>query len=218
MTYNWDFGDWYSGSDTATGAAATHTFTAAGSYSVSLNVTDDDGATHTAWLTVTATTASDTDGDTLPDDWELLYYTPVTLNDQWSDDDFDDCSQECEYNYGLDPFNPDTDADGMMDGWELPLCRDPNNASPTATLNPCPAIDTDGEGLADHEEINGFTVSTTINGVAVNLSITTDPLNPDSDGDGLDDYEEARIFFTDPMDSDTDGDGINDGDDANPLN
>lgn len=41
--------------------------------------------------------------------------------------------------------------------------------------------------------------------------------NQDSDGDGLNDYEELYIYHTDPFDSDTDNDGESDGDDDHPL-
>ncbi|MHA1532571.1 MAG: hypothetical protein ACTSR6_11285, partial [Candidatus Heimdallarchaeota archaeon] len=44
----------------------------------------------------------------------------------------------------------------------------------------------------------------------------TNPLNPDTDGDGILDGEETSIgvdgFLTDPTNPDTDGDGYNDGD------
>ena len=40
----------------------------------------------------------------------------------------------------------------------------------------------------------------------------TNPNNPDTDGDGLTDYEEIYILGTDPLKKDTDGNGINDGD------
>jgi hypothetical protein len=39
----------------------------------------------------------------------------------------------------------------------------------------------------------------------------TDPNDPDSDGDGLEDGEEAAIDGTDPNNQDTDGDGLADG-------
>ena len=49
----------------------------------------------------------------------------------------------------------------------------------------------------------------------------TDPNNPDTDSDGLDDYYEVRIYKTDPLNPDTDGDGYSDGDEVkngyNPL-
>ncbi len=44
---------------------------------------------------------------------------------------------------------------------------------------------------------------------------TTDPQNPDSDGDGLLDGEEVNTHGTDPMNPDSDGGGMNDGDEVN---
>jgi hypothetical protein len=39
----------------------------------------------------------------------------------------------------------------------------------------------------------------------------TDPLNPDTDGDGLSDGDEVNVYGTDPLNPDSDGDGLNDG-------
>ena len=43
---------------------------------------------------------------------------------------------------------------------------------------------------------------------------TTDPFNPDVDGDGLKDGEEVKLHQTDPFKTDTDGDGVFDGDEV----
>ncbi len=45
--------------------------------------------------------------------------------------------------------------------------------------------------------------------------IGTDPLNPDTDGDGLKDGQEVNKYKTDPLNQDTDGDGLNDGAEVN---
>ena len=55
--------------------------------------------------------------------------------------------------------------------------------------------DDDGDGLTNSEE----------------AALGTDPDNPDTDGDGLSDYLEVRVFGTDPLNPDTDGDGHPDG-------
>lgn len=53
VRYDWDFGD----GTTATGVTVTHTYARAGSYLVSLTVTDNQGATNTATRTVTVSEA-----------------------------------------------------------------------------------------------------------------------------------------------------------------
>ncbi len=57
------------------------------------------------------------------------------------------------------------------------------------------ASDKDGDGLTKREE----------------QEIGTDPNNPDSDGDGLQDGEEVRVYITDPLNPDSDADALKDG-------
>jgi len=57
------------------------------------------------------------------------------------------------------------------------------------------AVDSDGDGLTDVEE----------------LALGTDPHNPDTDNDGLTDGEEVKTYKTDPLNPDTDYDGLKDG-------
>jgi outer membrane protein OmpA-like peptidoglycan-associated protein len=61
-----------------------------------------------------------------------------------------------------------------------------------------PDDDKDGDGLTRSQE----------------KALGTDPLNPDTDGDGLLDGEEVNIYGTDPLNPDTDGDGLSDGDEV----
>jgi len=58
--------------------------------------------------------------------------------------------------------------------------------------------DKDHDGLSDEEE----------------KELGTNPNNVDSDGDGLFDREEVKVYKTDPLDKDTDGDGFLDGDEV----
>ncbi len=67
--------------------------------------------------------------------------------------------------------------------------------------------DSDADRLSDEAEID----------------LGTDPNDPDSDDDGLSDWDEVQVFGTDPLDPDTDGDNLSDGDEVqlymtNPLN
>ena len=50
-------------------------------------------------------------------------------------------------------------------------------------------------------------------GIAIASLIHTDPMKADSDGDGLNDYDEVITYHTDPLKADSDGDGLSDGSD-----
>jgi hypothetical protein len=114
----------------------------------------------------------------------------------------------------------DTDADTWFElcndytGIHGPDCNDGNAAiypnAPEACDdldNQCPGnegygtvdegcvVDSDGDGLTDSEEI----------------AIGTDPNDPDSDDDGLEDGYEYDTLHTDPTSWDSDGDGLPDG-------
>ena len=63
-SYSWDFGD----GETASGVKPTHSFTAAGVFTINLTVTDNDGLTDNA--TTTATILLDSDKDGIDDETE----------------------------------------------------------------------------------------------------------------------------------------------------
>ncbi|MGK0184271.1 MAG: hypothetical protein ACI9R3_000037 [Verrucomicrobiales bacterium] len=114
----------------------------------------------------------------------------------------------------------DTDADGLLDVWEVAYFGDLSatagangdgdaltNAQEFAASTSPQSSDTDEDGLMDHVETGtGVFVSATNTG--------TDPLAPDTDGDGLGDGREVRVITgsvaTDPNRFDTDGDGDSD--------
>jgi predicted flap endonuclease-1-like 5' DNA nuclease len=171
-----------------------------------------NNTTFTMWANSSTTSSTwnftievleDTDGDGLPDELPEDYIGGTLIED--TDDDNDGISDAVELDNGTNPLNPDTDGDGMCDG-EIPSTYfDPNcvagpDAFPTDpsgdtdtdgdgdpdTLNPPsnsdPALiedlDDDGDGLEDVNETNdGSYDGPTDTG--------TDPLNPDSDFDGV---------------------------------
>ncbi len=153
-----------------------------------------------------------------PEVWALPI--PVVIPKSGDEDsDHDGLTDDEEYEYGTDPNNPDTDADGLLDGEEVkkyktnPLKKDTDgdwltDGEEVKQYHTDPLEkDTDGDGLTDGEEV---------------LRFHTNPLVPDTDGDGLTDAEEVKQYKTDPNNADTDGDGLSDGDEVrryktNPL-
>jgi hypothetical protein len=79
----------------------------------------------------------DSDGDGLPDGWELQYgldpHNPDTdgdlIIDTDEDEDVDGLSNHDEFIYGTDPNNPDSDGDGVNDGDEVAQGSNPNDGS-----------------------------------------------------------------------------------------
>ncbi|MBQ4537716.1 MAG: cellulose binding domain-containing protein, partial [Lachnospiraceae bacterium] len=112
------------------------------------------------------------------------------------DSDGDGISDAAELRLGFDPYSVDTDGDGMPDGYELytlyPVLLDKGYPEEAGML---PEDDYDEDGLNNLEE----------------YLANTHPGNADTDGDGLDDYEEIHTYETKPDSTDTDGDGLNDG-------
>lgn len=156
----------------------------------------------------------DSDGDSLPDGWEVTHdLDPLDPADGNEDSDGDGLSNGREFFWRTDPLTPDTDEDGLEDGTEVTgftITVDGNERR--ATSNPRLA-DSDNDGLDDLAEREG---EATVNGTQVEFN-QTHPLLPDTDGDGLgDDIEVTRTYGDDdrrldPTQSDTDNDGLDDG-------
>lgn len=115
----------------------------------------------------------------------------------------------------------DTDGDGLLDYMELISGTDVNN------------VDTDGDGLSDAQELyitktNPLQYDSVITGISDadvdldadglsnrwELELGTNPLEADTDEDGLTDGDEVMIYFSNPLVADTDGDTLSDGDDV----
>jgi hypothetical protein len=87
----------------------------------------------------------------------------------------------------------DTDKDGLFDYFEQGVTH-------------AYKVDTDGNGVADgSEDADGDGLSN-----IAEQSRGTNPLEADSDGDGLGDYEEVYTYQTNPTKYDTDGDNLSD--------
>lgn len=172
----------------------------------------------------------DTDGDGLPDGWEISQGldprdngsskdvdSDTPINDDGEnipgfpngsegdkgDPDNDGLSNIDEFNAkdilgsSLDPRNPDSDYDGMYDGWEmehrvfsLVLAKYTLNAT-----DPTDApLDPDVDGLTNLQE----------------FLAGTDPNKLDTDDDGISDLQEVLYHGSNPRSNDTDMDGLSD--------
>ncbi|MFU8849072.1 MAG: hypothetical protein ACNA77_10210 [Opitutales bacterium] len=180
---------------------------------------------------------TDSDGDGIPDAWKIQYFGSIDHPDAGAadDPDGDGLTNFQEFELALDPTNPDSDGDSLLDGGNIVVTSaDPRHAAFAAA----------GIYFTDDGAERSFYGED---------HFGTDPLNPDSDGDGLADgdsitvasddprYAEwaelglifsdqgaQRTFFgeiafgTDPANPDTDSDGLLDGEEVqlgtNPLN
>ncbi len=143
----------------------------------------------------------DTDGDGLIDGAEIkLKHDPKVKDFNLGnvDSDKDGLTDDEESFLGTDPNKSDTDEDGVSDLGEIDSGTDPLTSDEWPEVEREVLNDTDQDQLFDEIEI----------------TLGTDPKKADTDSDELNDYEEARLFFTDPFNPDTDGDGYKDGEEV----
>ncbi|NHJ03873.1 MAG: hypothetical protein EAX90_03555 [Candidatus Heimdallarchaeota archaeon] len=177
---------------------------------------------------------SDTDKDGLDDAEELKPGIDGHVTDPTNEDsDFDFLLDGEEYSYNTNPLIEDTDGDNFLDGNETeywlqfpfgPLADLDNDGIPNIR-DP----DSDGDSLWDGNEYYGLLIrdyesypyrkDSDYDGIFDNVEISlymngyiTDPMNPDTDGDGLTDYAEIYdlTYQTNPENPDTDNDGLDD--------
>lgn len=138
-------------------------------------------------------TYPDTDGDGLPDNYEIMVGTDIRKPDTDGDGLTDyqeviltltDPLVVDSFTEGVSDADADCDEDGLTNAEEIALGTDPRMA------------DTDKDGLSDSDEVNEY---------------NTDPLNADTDGDGVKDGDEIA-YGLDPNKQDTDEDGVSDAD------
>jgi len=176
--------------------------------------TDGDSASTPVTGTLLSFIVNDTDGDGLPDEWELLHTNQASPTSLAPGDDLenggagDGLTNLEEYLLGTDPNDPDTDDDALLDGVETNTgIWVSGSDTGTDPLND----DSDGDGLLDGAESNS--------GTFVDASDTgTDPLDADTDADGLSDGIETNsgVFVdasnpgTHPLLADSDSDAAED--------
>ena len=139
----------------------------------------------------------DTDGDGIPNWYELENGMDPNTNDASLDLDGDGLSNIEEFELGTKASLADTDGDGVSDYQEVKI-------SGTSAVN----VDTDNDGLSDYQELMVF---------------FTDALSIDTDGDGFSDGDEVEGGYdpkdinTHPPYADKDNDGISDRNDNCPA-
>ena len=124
------------------------------------------------------------------------------------DSDGDSFNDGDEYDWNYDPLSNDTDGDGLLDNEEDTSNYGTKDSTETSVIK----SDTDGDGLSDKMELDGWKVIIILEAtleIEEERDVTSDPLDPDSENDGINDCGEFENG-TDPNDDDTDGDGKTD--------
>jgi len=115
-----------------------------------------------------------------------------------ADNDGDGLLNWLEDIYETEKDKPDTDGDGLNDYAEIFI-----------TFTSPRVYDSDENGISDgDEDFDGDKLTN-----AQECFNNTNPFNPDTDKDGLSDYDELFVYKTEPFNPDTDGDGLTDSDD-----
>ena len=156
--------------------------------------------------------STDSDGDGMPDKWEVDNSLSPTSSNATADADSDGLNNLGEYNASTNPQDSDSDNDGMPDGWEVNHSLNPNAtdaasdpdsdgvgnlAEYTATTDPQDS-DSDNDQMPDGWELNH----------ALSPIVSNATADPDSDNlDNLGEYTAG----SDPQDSDSDNDQMPDG-------
>ena len=127
--------------------------------------------------------------------------------DPYLDSDEDSVLDINEIALGWDPNDPDSDDDGLPDGYEWMIIQD-------IVIRRAKEVSEDG-GASEYKMITDISPHDDYDKDclwnAKEYEIGTNPLLPDSDGDGVKDVDELYPHGLNPMNYDTDGDGMGDG-------
>jgi hypothetical protein len=158
----------------------------------------------------------DTDGDFIGDKSEYYNHGTDPADPDCDDDLLTDWEEV--YKFGSNPHVPDSDADGLTDyqeayiyGTNLTNADSDGDTYGDATddlpLDSSEWVDTDSDGIGNNADLDDDN-----DGLADDEEITlgTDPLVTDTDGDGLSDHAEIITYNTNPLLIDTDTDGSSD--------
>ncbi len=159
-----------------------------------------------------------------------LWFTDQPTTDPDGDDfDYDGLTNWDEVStHQTNPLKWDSDDDGLPDWWEIEHGLDPNDDGSTDPANGANG-DPDGDGLTNEFEYWYYadpnladTDGDGLNDFDEVFVHGTDPGYSDSDWDGLDDHAEVFTYGTDPLDWDSDNDTLEDGEEVlthstNPL-
>jgi hypothetical protein len=88
-----------------------------------------------ATVTITIILDPDYDDDGMPDDWEQANGLDPDRNDAADDPDSDSLSNLEEYYNGTDPWETDSDHDGIGDGTEVLMATDPLDPASTPEIS-----------------------------------------------------------------------------------
>jgi hypothetical protein len=136
----------------------------------------------------TDSTSIDTDNDKVQDgtEWGLINHLSSIMNDSVALEDGTNVTvfvPDSDPTTTTDPLDPDSDGDGLYDGW--------SDLNGNGTF--------DGNDTGEDLDVDGEIDST-----------ETDPMDADTDDDGLSDLEKI-LYGTEPLDYDSDDDNLSDG-------